>query len=186
MHQSGWLRPYKLTSKDNTLAYWSFSVKRKKVLCHWYLVSSTLVCEAMSIEHSIIWPRTWDRCHKTFLFVTDTAAKAITFMYFQNSLIFAGKIWSLPILYAIVRYSTEVGSGLTNKYSRGSAGAGMPHWWGRLSTVDLLVLTSLYHLLLILQPLNTFFTKQATLMGRLTILSLPLQKGFHGWSLTIG
>ncbi len=50
-----------------------------------------------------------------------------------------------------------------------------PRWRGRLSTVDLLVLTSLDQLLLMMQTLFTFFTKQATLMRNLTMLSLPLQ-----------
>ncbi len=47
--------------------------------------------------------------------------------------------------------------------------------WGRLRTVDLLVPTLLGQLLFILQILFTLFTKQATLMRRPTILSLPLQ-----------
>jgi hypothetical protein len=38
----------------------------------------------------------------------------------------------------------------------------------------LLVLTSLDQLLLLLQTLFTFFTKQATLKRRFTVLSLPL------------
>jgi len=46
---------------------------------------------------------------------------------------------------------------------------------GRLSTVDLLVLSSLYQLLSILKILLTFFfTKQAMLMRRSTVQRLPL------------
>ncbi len=45
----------------------------------------------------------------------------------------------------------------------------------RLSTVDLLVLTSLDQLLFILKILLTFFTKQATFMRRSTVLRLPPQ-----------
>jgi hypothetical protein len=45
----------------------------------------------------------------------------------------------------------------------------------RLSTVDLLVLTSFEHLIFILKILFTFFTKQATLIRRSTVLRLPLQ-----------
>jgi len=48
----------------------------------------------------------------------------------------------------------------------------------RLSTIDLLVLTSFDQLLLIMQTLFTFFTAQVTLMMRSTVLSLPLQLVF--------
>ncbi len=51
-------------------------------------------------------------------------------------------------------------------------------WTGRLSTVDLLVLTSLDKLLFQLKILLTFFTKQATSMRRSVVLSLPLQLVF--------
>ncbi len=44
---------------------------------------------------------------------------------------------------------------------------------GRLSTVDLLVLTSLDQLLFILKILLIFFTIQATLMRGSTVLILP-------------
>jgi uncharacterized protein YjbI with pentapeptide repeats len=47
---------------------------------------------------------------------------------------------------------------------------------GRLSTVDLLVLTSLDRLPLILQTFFIFFTKEATLMRRSTVLSFPFSK----------
>ncbi len=50
---------------------------------------------------------------------------------------------------------------------------GNPYWRGRLSTVDLLLLTSLDQLSLIQQSLFTFFAKQPTLMRRSTVLSLP-------------
>jgi hypothetical protein len=56
--------------------------------------------------------------------------------------------------------------------------AGNPYWKGRLSTVDLLVLTSLDQLLLILPILFSFFTNKATLMRRSTVLSLPLRLVF--------
>jgi len=42
----------------------------------------------------------------------------------------------------------------------------------RLSTIDLLVLTGSYQLLHALKIVFTFFTKQATLMRRSTVLSL--------------
>jgi hypothetical protein len=51
---------------------------------------------------------------------------------------------------------------------------------GRLSTVDLLALTSLDRLLLILHTLFTCFTKQVNLMRRSTVLSLPLPLVFPG------
>jgi hypothetical protein len=50
--------------------------------------------------------------------------------------------------------------------------------WERLSTVDLIVLTSLGQLLLKMQALFSFFTKQATLTRRSTVLSLPVQLVF--------
>jgi hypothetical protein len=52
---------------------------------------------------------------------------------------------------------------------------GKSYWGGRLSTVDLLVQTSLDSNLYKLKILFTFFTKQATLMRRSTVLSLPPQ-----------
>jgi hypothetical protein len=51
---------------------------------------------------------------------------------------------------------------------------------GRLSTVDLLVLTSLEQLTLILKILFSFFTKQATLIRRSTVQSVPPQLVFPG------
>jgi hypothetical protein len=48
---------------------------------------------------------------------------------------------------------------------------------GRLSTIDLLVLTSLDKLLLRFKKLN-FFTEQVTLFGRSTVLSFPLDLEF--------
>ncbi len=56
--------------------------------------------------------------------------------------------------------------------------AGKSYYRGRLSTVDLLVITSLDELLLDLTILLTFFTKKATLMRRSTVLSLPPQLVF--------
>jgi hypothetical protein len=56
--------------------------------------------------------------------------------------------------------------------------AGKSYWRGRLSTVDLLVLTSLDHLLFKSKMLFTFFTKQANLMRRSTVSSLPPQLVF--------
>jgi hypothetical protein len=44
---------------------------------------------------------------------------------------------------------------------------------GKLSTVDLLVLTCLDQLIVIMKILFPFFTKRATLMRRSTVLSLP-------------
>ena len=54
---------------------------------------------------------------------------------------------------------------------------------GRLSTVALFVITSLDQLLVILKTLFTFFPKQATLMRRSTVQSLPLQLGFPAFCL---
>jgi hypothetical protein len=60
---------------------------------------------------------------------------------------------------------------------------GKSYWGGRLSTVDLLVLTSLCQLVFILKILFSFFTKQATLMRSSTVLSLPLSLVFLGWEI---
>jgi hypothetical protein len=57
---------------------------------------------------------------------------------------------------------------------------GKSYWRGRLSTVDLLVLTSLYWLIFFLKILFIGVSKQATLIRRSTVLSLPLQLGFPG------
>jgi len=51
---------------------------------------------------------------------------------------------------------------------------GKPYWRGNLSTVDLLVLTSLDKLPFTKKILITFVRKQAKLMRRSTVLSLPL------------
>ena len=60
---------------------------------------------------------------------------------------------------------------------------GKSNWRGRLSTVDLLVLTSLDQLLLTLKVLFTFFTKQPTIMRRSTVLKLPPQLVFPASSI---
>jgi hypothetical protein len=49
---------------------------------------------------------------------------------------------------------------------------------GRLSTFDLLVLTSLDQLLFISKILFTLISKQATFIRRSTVLSLPSQLAF--------
>ncbi len=63
--------------------------------------------------------------------------------------------------------------------------AGKPYWRGRISTVDLLVLTSLDQLLFILKLYFSFNTKQPILMRRSIVLSHPLQLGFPGFSVCI-
>ncbi len=60
-----------------------------------------------------------------------------------------------------------------------------PYWRGRLSTVDLLVLTSLDQLIFILKILFTFITKQLTLLRRSTVLCLPLQLVFPGRAIAV-
>jgi hypothetical protein len=57
-----------------------------------------------------------------------------------------------------------------------------PYRRRRISTAHLLVLTGLDQLLLILKILSTYFAKQATLMRRSTVLSLPPQLAFPGLS----
>jgi hypothetical protein len=52
--------------------------------------------------------------------------------------------------------------------------------WGRASTVYLLELTSLDQLVFILKVLFFLFDKQATLIRRSNVLSLPLQLVFLG------
>jgi hypothetical protein len=51
-----------------------------------------------------------------------------------------------------------------------------------LSTVDLLTLTILDQLICVLKILFSFFTKQATLMRRSTVLGLPPHLVFHDLS----
>jgi hypothetical protein len=60
---------------------------------------------------------------------------------------------------------------------------GKPYWRGRLSTVDLLVLTSLNQLLFTFKIFFTLFTKQGNLTRRWTVLSFPLQLVFPDWTL---
>ncbi len=54
------------------------------------------------------------------------------------------------------------------------------YWKGSLSTIDLLVLTSLYQLLFVLKMFFTVFTKLGTLMRRSTVLSPPSLLAFRG------
>jgi hypothetical protein len=63
-----------------------------------------------------------------------------------------------------------------------------PNRRGRVSTVDLLVLTSSDQLLLILKMYFSFFTKQPILIRRSTVLNLPDQIGVPAPSnlLTLG
>jgi len=53
-----------------------------------------------------------------------------------------------------------------------------------VSTVDLRVLTSLYQLIFKLKILLTFFTKQANLIRRSTVLRLPPHLVFPGHTLS--
>ena len=55
-----------------------------------------------------------------------------------------------------------------------------PHWKGRLSTFDLLVLTSLDQFLFYMEHIIYLFTKQATLNRRSMALSLPILIVFPG------
>ncbi len=50
-----------------------------------------------------------------------------------------------------------------------------PYWRGRLGTIDLLEIICLDQLLFILQAWFTFLQKQAILMRRSTVLTIPLQ-----------
>ncbi len=56
------------------------------------------------------------------------------------------------------------------------------YWRGRLRTVGLHVLTSLDQLIFTMKILCTFWAKQATLMRRSTVPSLPVQLVFPGES----
>jgi hypothetical protein len=60
----------------------------------------------------------------------------------------------------------------------GKVNAGKSYRRGRLPTVDLLVLTSLKHLLFMIKILFRCLTKQATLLRRSTVLSLSPQLVF--------
>jgi hypothetical protein len=62
--------------------------------------------------------------------------------------------------------------------------AGKPNCRGRLSTVDLLVITSSDQVLFRLKILISLFTKQATLLRWSTVLSLPVQLAFPGSNIT--
>jgi hypothetical protein len=62
--------------------------------------------------------------------------------------------------------------------------AGKCYWRGRLSTVDLLVLTSLDQLSFISKILTNFFTKQATLIRKPVVLSLSRQLVFPAHSIS--
>jgi len=62
---------------------------------------------------------------------------------------------------------------------------GKSYWSRRLSTVDLLVLTSVDQLYFILKYNLPFFTKQATLMRRSTVLILPPHLVFPSLALAV-
>jgi hypothetical protein len=53
--------------------------------------------------------------------------------------------------------------------------AGKPYWMGRISTVDLLVITNSNHILLVLIIILCFSTKQVTLTRRSIVLDRPLK-----------
>jgi hypothetical protein len=59
------------------------------------------------------------------------------------------------------------------------------HYQGKLSTNDLLALTSLNQLLFKMKLLYISVKKQATLARRPTVLSLPLQLVFPAWYLHV-
>jgi hypothetical protein len=81
-------------------------------------------------------------------------------------------------------YLENVGKLITRTFAKSDLGLlvepGKSYRRGRLSTVDLLVLTSLDRLLFILKILLNSFTKQATLMRRSTVLSIPRYLVFPG------
>ncbi len=58
--------------------------------------------------------------------------------------------------------------------------SGNPYRRGKISTVDLHLLTSLVQLIFKMKKLFTFLIKQATLLRRSTVLSRPLQLEFPG------
>jgi hypothetical protein len=93
----------------------------------------------------------------------------VNFCYFHPSLIFASKAGE-PTLW--------VDSSVQLAKQKMFLQPGKTNWKGRLSTVDLLVITSLDKLHLILKTLFTFLQKRATLMRRSTVLSLLLQLVF--------
>jgi hypothetical protein len=59
--------------------------------------------------------------------------------------------------------------------------SGKAYWRGRVSTVDLLIITRLDQHLFMLKTLLTPFAKQPNLMRRSMVLSLPLHLVFPGW-----
>jgi hypothetical protein len=85
----------------------------------------------------------------------------------------------------IVRSKTSQNiSGLVYSCYASLARAGNPYWRGRQSTIDLHVLTIFDQLLLILKILLNFVARKATLMRSSTVLSLPLQLVFPGWTIS--
>ncbi len=89
--------------------------------------------------------------------------------------------WSLPVACLRQYLSTHPAPTHANPlWIFPSVYARRSYWRGRLSTVDLLVLTSLDQLLFTLKILFTFLTKQATIMRKSTVLSLSPQLVFPG------
>ncbi len=82
---------------------------------------------------------------------------------------------SMPILPKISRVPWPETVAQWNRERKLTQKSGNPNWRGRLSTVDLLVLTNIDQVLLKLKTLFTFLLKQPILMRRSTALSLPLQ-----------
>jgi hypothetical protein len=81
-------------------------------------------------------------------------------------------------IFTISHNSLHLDKGLTRFRVKKSPSLGTLTEVGRLSTVDLLVLTSLDQVLLILANIISFFTKQATLLKSSNVLSLPIQLVF--------
>jgi hypothetical protein len=134
----------------------------------------------------------WTYCHWAYFYITNCHFALYHLTYCHLKLSFGKKQLHLHSWWNVIRrkvilalyHSSQNQFPKSIKEVKLNEPAGKPNRTGRqrLSTVDLLVLTSLVQLLFKLTALFTFFTKPATLMRRSIVLSLPLQLAFPGTS----
>jgi hypothetical protein len=147
--------PAPLFSKNRCLRKLPFSICRNILLKMRSIFVTSFKSQA-SIERPLIF------CFRLFLF-REKAATVTSKLFWAVNYARVGHLWSCPKnLHEYWKWA-EVWYAKTGK----------PDWSGRLSTVDLLVLTTLDELLLIMQ------TKQVTIIRRPTVLT-PLQLVFPG------
>jgi hypothetical protein len=102
-----------------------------------------------------------------------------TFINYGLIFITLCQVYSWPMAWLdfvyVIPYEFSLANNMTDE-------ARNPSWRGRNSTCNLLALISSDQLLFHTELYFFFFAKQPILMRRSTVLNLPFQQGFPGWS----